>query len=221
MLSCSHALTLSIRSLHAVRFPQPNRLAFARIVVTAVDRRGLGYVHRPAGVGGLRSHDGWARSAHDAIGAYSTPLAPVGRDDQALCDEIERAAHACRPPLPARRTMRCIGRRGRRPYPERRRRTTRRSNGSLNREDQRARIVSGGVWKSRPLLFRAFGRRVQACYPHVVILPPKVSPVIGGILLGLEELGMDTRQLEQASYGDFAFPCLNADCGSTGEAAQA
>lgn len=70
--------------------------------------------------------------------------------------------------------------------------------------------VSGGVWKSSPLLFRSFSAQVKARYPDIAILPPKFDPVIGGILLGLEEsgTGMDAARLEEPSYRDFAFPRL-------------
>ncbi|MDG0810449.1 N-acetylglucosamine kinase [Cohnella rhizosphaerae] len=71
--------------------------------------------------------------------------------------------------------------------------------------------VSGGVWKSSPLLFRSFGRRVKARYPDIALIPPKFDPVIGGILLGLEALGMDVGQLEKDTYGDFAFPRFSLD----------
>ncbi|MDI4648018.1 N-acetylglucosamine kinase [Cohnella hashimotonis] len=71
--------------------------------------------------------------------------------------------------------------------------------------------VSGGVWKSSPLLFRSFGRRVKERYPDIALIPPKFDPVVGGILLGLEALGMDVRQLADASYDDFAFPILPLD----------
>ncbi|SFA76925.1 BadF-type ATPase [Cohnella sp. OV330] len=71
--------------------------------------------------------------------------------------------------------------------------------------------VSGGVWKSSPLLFRSFGRRVQESYPQVAILPPKFDPVIGGIMLGLEAFGVDVRRMEQDTYIDFAFPRFSLD----------
>ncbi|MFD2334569.1 N-acetylglucosamine kinase [Cohnella sp. GCM10020058] len=71
--------------------------------------------------------------------------------------------------------------------------------------------VSGGVWKSSPLLFRSFGRRVKERYPDIALIPPRFDPVIGGILLGLEAAGMDAKRLEHASYSDFSFPNLSLD----------
>ena len=71
--------------------------------------------------------------------------------------------------------------------------------------------VSGGVWKSSPMLFRSFGRHAKERYPDIDIVPPKFEPVIGGILLGLEALGTDVKPIDYRSYGDFAFPGLSLD----------
>ncbi|MFC5406235.1 N-acetylglucosamine kinase [Cohnella soli] len=69
--------------------------------------------------------------------------------------------------------------------------------------------VSGGVWKASPLMFQTFCRHVKERFPTIAIAPPKYEPVLGGILLGLEALGVDANQMKHPEYDDYSFPHLH------------
>lgn len=66
--------------------------------------------------------------------------------------------------------------------------------------------VSGGTWKTSPLLFRSFAECVRNELPDVRILPPMFEPAAGGILLGLRDIGfpvgdrLDELKLRLAEY---------------------
>lgn len=55
--------------------------------------------------------------------------------------------------------------------------------------------VAGGVWKSHPLIYQSFVATLQTEFPLIRITPPLFEPVVGGLLLGLSELGIPVKEL--------------------------
>lgn len=53
--------------------------------------------------------------------------------------------------------------------------------------------AAGGVWKSHPLIYRSFVTALQAEFPFIRITAPLFEPVVGGLLLGLSELGIPVK----------------------------
>jgi N-acetylglucosamine kinase-like BadF-type ATPase len=69
--------------------------------------------------------------------------------------------------------------------------------------------VSGGAWKTSPLLFRSFSEHVRNELPSVRILPPMFEPSAGGILLGLRDIGFPVMyRLDelQIKLTEFVYP---------------
>jgi N-acetylglucosamine kinase-like BadF-type ATPase len=54
--------------------------------------------------------------------------------------------------------------------------------------------AAGGVWKSHPLVYQSFVTALQAEFPHIRIAPPLFEPAVGGLLLGLSELGIPIKE---------------------------
>lgn len=53
--------------------------------------------------------------------------------------------------------------------------------------------VSGGVWKTSPILYSSFKHHLLQEVPDVILIPPLFEPVIGGVLIGLENSGFPVR----------------------------
>jgi N-acetylglucosamine kinase-like BadF-type ATPase len=53
--------------------------------------------------------------------------------------------------------------------------------------------VAGGVWKTSPLLFNNFTTRIKQQFPQVDIRYPLFEPVIGGVFMGLRDLGFPVK----------------------------
>ncbi|MFK9093809.1 N-acetylglucosamine kinase [Bacillus salipaludis] len=69
--------------------------------------------------------------------------------------------------------------------------------------------ISGGVWKTHPLIFQEFTKEVRKEFPNITIVPPVFEPVVGGILLGLKDFGYPINsKLEELkeSFTDYLFP---------------
>ena len=69
--------------------------------------------------------------------------------------------------------------------------------------------VSGGAWKTSPLLFRSFVGYIREELPDARILPPLFEPAAGGILLGLRDSGFPVRErMEElkVKLAEFAYP---------------
>jgi N-acetylglucosamine kinase-like BadF-type ATPase len=62
--------------------------------------------------------------------------------------------------------------------------------------DSRAVTVTaaGGVWKSHPLVYQSFVAALHAEFPHIQIVPPLFEPAVGGLLLGLSQLGIPVKE---------------------------
>jgi glucosamine kinase len=54
--------------------------------------------------------------------------------------------------------------------------------------------AAGGVWKSHPLIYQSFATALQREFPHILIVPPLFEPAVGGLLLGLSELGIPVKE---------------------------
>lgn len=69
--------------------------------------------------------------------------------------------------------------------------------------------VSGGAWKTTPLFFASFVDNVKKELPLVEIRQPIFEPVVGGILLGLRDIGFPVKEnieLLKKSFDDFVYP---------------
>lgn len=63
--------------------------------------------------------------------------------------------------------------------------------------------VSGGAWKTTPLFFSSFSEEVSKELPLVHIKPPLFEPVVGGILLGLRDIGFPLKENIDSLKSDF------------------
>lgn len=69
--------------------------------------------------------------------------------------------------------------------------------------------VSGGVWKTHPLLFSTFAQRVKEQHPTVNIIAPLFEPVVGGILLGLRDFSIFLPLSHvQKTFSEYLYPPL-------------
>jgi len=69
--------------------------------------------------------------------------------------------------------------------------------------------VAGGAWKTTPLFFASFVDNVKKELPFVEIRQPIFEPVVGGILLGLRDIGFPVKEnieLLKKSFDDFVYP---------------
>lgn len=69
--------------------------------------------------------------------------------------------------------------------------------------------VSGGAWKATPLFFASFSDYVQRELPTLEIRRPLFEPVVGGILLGLRDIGFPVKEnieLLKKSFDSFVYP---------------
>jgi N-acetylglucosamine kinase-like BadF-type ATPase len=69
--------------------------------------------------------------------------------------------------------------------------------------------VSGGAWKATPLFFSSFSEEIRQELPCVDIRPPLFEPVVGGILLGLRDLGFPVKENIETlkkTFNSFAYP---------------
>lgn len=64
--------------------------------------------------------------------------------------------------------------------------------------------VAGGVWKAHHLLFDHFSKKVKGAHPQVTVVPPLFEPVVGGILLGLQEIGYPFQDQIEYIKAEFA-----------------
>ena len=71
--------------------------------------------------------------------------------------------------------------------------------------------VAGGVWKTNALLFKRFASIVKQHVPHVNVIPPAFEPVVGGILLGLRDLGFPVKAHMAELRRNFAAFAPDAD----------
>ena len=61
----------------------------------------------------------------------------------------------------------------------------------LKMEDDRFSVVPfGGVFRARELVLDSFQKTLQAIAPQAKVIKPRFEPVVGGILLALNQLGI-------------------------------
>ncbi|QGQ94257.1 hypothetical protein EHS13_04705 [Paenibacillus psychroresistens] len=71
--------------------------------------------------------------------------------------------------------------------------------------------VAGGVWKTNPLLFNCFSTKIKQLFPQIDLRYPLFEPVIGGVLLGLRDLGFPVKAKIEELKHHFSAYSISAD----------
>lgn len=58
-------------------------------------------------------------------------------------------------------------------------------------------VLAGSIYDHHPALARLTAGPVQAVAPHARLVPLQAPPVLGGIILGMAQLGLDTGQMRE------------------------
>lgn len=69
--------------------------------------------------------------------------------------------------------------------------------------------VSGGAWKTSPILYSSFKYNLLQEVRDVILIPPMFEPVIGGIMISLENIGFPVKnKLEELKmkFADYMYP---------------
>jgi N-acetylglucosamine kinase-like BadF-type ATPase len=56
-------------------------------------------------------------------------------------------------------------------------------------------VLTGSIYKGSPLIAESMGETIHAVAPGAKLVPLNAPPVVGGVLLGMEQAGLDFRQI--------------------------